>query len=105
MFPLQSLMNGSAVFANLMEEHGSHRSRTGITERKGAIDRNIGEGVKGMDDVLMQTEERNVGAVPWTTYKKYLGFAGGLIWAPVIIIILLLDQTAQGAFGAPLIRN
>ena len=97
-------MSGSAVFASLMEEHGSHKSRTGTAERKEATDRNTGEGVKGMDDSLMQTEERNVGAVPWATYEKYLGFAGGLVWAPVVIILLLLDQTAHGGFGAPLIR-
>ena len=99
MFPLQSLMNGSAVFASLMEEHGSHRSRTGTVERNGATDRNTGEGVKGMDDAIMQTEERNVGAVPWATYKKYLGFAGGLIWVPIIITLLLLDQAAHGVWS------
>jgi len=47
---------------------------------------------------LMQTEERNTGAVTWTVYKKYLGFAGGMIWAPVIVLLLTLTQGAQGAF-------
>ena len=56
-------MNGSAVFASLMEEHGSHGSQTGTAERKGATDRNTGGGVKGMDDNLMQNEERNVGYI------------------------------------------
>ena len=105
MFPLQSLMTGSAIFASLIEEYGSRGSQTGNAERKGATDKNTGEAVKGLDDNLMQTEERNVGAVPWATYEKYLGFAGGgLLWAPIIITLLLLDQAAHGGFGVPLIR-
>ena len=47
---------------------------------------------------LMQTEERNTGAVKWTVYQKYLGFAGGVIWAPIIVLLLTLTQGAQGVF-------
>ena len=103
--PLQSLMSGSAIFASLMEEYGSRESQAGNAERKAATDRSAGDPVKGMDNTLMQTEERNVGAVPWATYEKYLGYAGGgLLWAPIIIALLLLDQAANGGFGIPLIR-
>jgi ATP-binding cassette subfamily C (CFTR/MRP) protein 1 len=48
------------------------------------------------EDVLMQLEERNVGAVSWDVYKKYLRFSGGLIWAPVILFLLILTQGNQG---------
>jgi ATP-binding cassette subfamily C (CFTR/MRP) protein 1 len=48
------------------------------------------------EDVLMQLEERNVGAVPWDVYKKYLRFSGGLIWAPVILVLLFISQANQG---------
>ena len=48
------------------------------------------------EDVLMQLEERNVGAVSWEVYKKYLRFAGGLVWAPVILALLILSQANQG---------
>jgi ATP-binding cassette subfamily C (CFTR/MRP) protein 1 len=47
-------------------------------------------------DVPMQLEERNVGAVSWDVYKKYLCFAGGLVWAPVILALLTLTQANQG---------
>jgi len=53
---------------------------------------------KNSNMALMQTEERNTGAVTWTVYKKYLGFAGGMIWVPVIVLLLTLTQGAQGAF-------
>ena len=97
-------MSDSTIFASLMAEHGSHGSQTGNAERKAATHRNTGEAVKGMFDNLTQTEERNVGTVPWALYKKYLGFAGGsLVWAPIISILLLLHQAANGGFGAPLI--
>ena len=48
------------------------------------------------EDVLMQLEERNVGAVSWAVYKKYLRFAGGLVWAPVVFGLLILTQANQG---------
>lgn len=46
--------------------------------------------------VLMQEEERNTGSVTWETYGKYLSYAGGIIWAPIIILLLTLTQGAQG---------
>ena len=51
------------------------------------------------EDVLMQLEERNVGAVSWEVYKKYLRFAGGLVWAPVIVVLLILTEGNQGQAG------
>lgn len=45
---------------------------------------------------LMQTEERNIGAVTWEIYAKYLRFSGGLFWAPVIFLLLVVAQAAQG---------
>jgi hypothetical protein len=45
---------------------------------------------------LMQVEERNTGAVTWGIYSKYLRFAGGRVWAPVIVFLLTLTQAAQG---------
>lgn len=45
---------------------------------------------------LMSEEERNRGAVPMSVYTNYLRHAGGVIWAPVIIVILTLTQGASG---------
>jgi hypothetical protein len=44
----------------------------------------------------MQEEERNVGAVTWSVYKKYLENAGGLIWAPVIAALLITVEGNNG---------
>ena len=51
------------------------------------------------EDVLMQLEERNVGAVSWDIYRKYLRYAGGLVWAPVALALLILSQGNQGWSG------
>jgi len=45
---------------------------------------------------LMSEEERNRGAVSLSVYAKYLRYAGGVIWAPVIVGILTLLQGASG---------
>jgi len=45
---------------------------------------------------LMETEERNVGAVSLQVYKKYLQCAGGLFWVPVIGCFLLLNEAGNG---------
>ena len=51
-----------------------------------------------VEDVLMQEEERNTGAVGWDIYKKYLKNAGGIIWAPVIGALLLVEGNNGGIF-------
>ena len=45
---------------------------------------------------LMSEEERNKGAVTTATYSQYLKHAGGIIWAPVILLLLTLMQGASG---------
>ena len=45
---------------------------------------------------LMQQEERLTGAVSWRTYGAYFRYAGGLSWAPLIIVLTGLMQGAQG---------
>lgn len=47
-------------------------------------------------DTLMQLEERSTGAVPWSAYKSYFFYAGGIVWIPIIIIMLLLNQGMSG---------
>ncbi|KAJ6465886.1 hypothetical protein C8R45DRAFT_939475 [Mycena sanguinolenta] len=46
-------------------------------------------------DASEEDEKRNVGAVTLETYSKYLKFAGGLVWAPIILLLLTLAQAAQ----------
>lgn len=102
-------MEKSTVFAKLIEEHGSleregededeqldkRRRKTKDHEHESVVEG--GQAKKGA--ALMQTEERIVGAVTWDVYKGYLRFAGGLIWAPIVIGLLALTQGAQGTLS------
>jgi len=93
-------MASSVLFSRLMEEYGSQEQEkeTDTEKPEGS------EGKVSTDDkktekkvpALMQQEERNTGAVSWTTYKKYLQFAGGVTWGPFILLLLILGQVSQG---------
>ncbi|CAA7270432.1 unnamed protein product [Cyclocybe aegerita] len=106
------LVNDSVVFSRLMEEYGSaesevdpegpdqpdigSKSERGGKAKGAAFDDVTEEGTtKKPGAGLMQIEERNTGAVSWTTYAKYLRYAGGVIWAPFILTLLVLTQIAQ----------
>ncbi|KAF5360296.1 hypothetical protein D9758_009166 [Tetrapyrgos nigripes] len=95
----QELMEHSKLFSRLMEEYGSLEQEKEKEMKEGKP----GE-FKVSDDkkekekkaaALMQEEERNTGAVSWSTYKKYLQYAGGVTWGPFIIFILTLAQVSQ----------
>ena len=91
-----------------MEEYGSLEAEDEDEEAKGSSKRKAKKDAGGNDDsteeggakkrngALMQMEERNTGAVTWSTYAKYLRYAGGVVWGPFIILILTLTQGAQG---------
>lgn len=94
-------MQDSTIFSSLMEEYGTLDAQAG-EKALGArgntrIANNLDEKArKEVEAALMQAEERNTGAVSWGVYKKYLRFAGGLIWAPIILSLLVLNEGAQG---------
>ena len=101
-------MADSVVFSRLIEEYGSQEEEEEgevIDERRkrqkakaaGSDESTEEAGPKKASDPLMQLEERNTGAVTWSIYKDYLRFAGGVSWAPFIILFLTLTQAAQGA--------
>jgi len=92
--PTQSLTDRRTVFSSLIEEYGS-KGEKAQDFRKGAPENNVTDSNKATGDDLMQAEERNTGAVSWGTYKKYLEFAGGVIWVPIIITLLFLNQASQ----------
>jgi ATP-binding cassette subfamily C (CFTR/MRP) protein 1 len=82
-YKYQSLTSDGLVFSRLMDEFGNAESRK--DNRKDRIAGLAKNGIEPLqykpdsaEDVLMQLEERNVGAVTWDVYKKYLRFAGGL---------------------------
>ena len=94
-------MSDGPVFSRLIDEYGNARKDT-QKDRIPGLARNDHKPLQykpeSAEDVLMQLEERNVGAVSWEIYKKYLRFAGGLAWAPVILVLLILAQGSQGWF-------
>lgn len=104
----QDLVANGSTFSRLMEEYGSLEAESENEEIKdfskrkskktqGANDDGSEEGgSKRGSGALMQVEERNTGAVTWSTYANYLRFAGGVIWGPFILLILTLTQGAQG---------
>ncbi|KAJ7123626.1 multidrug resistance-associated ABC transporter [Mycena epipterygia] len=94
-----TLMKDGVVFCRLMQEYGNldHEDRVAVKSERGAIaagDKDVLDAKKDQA-ALMQTEERQTGAVSWQTYGKYLKFAGGVIWAPVILGLLTFTQAAQ----------
>ncbi|KAJ6465868.1 multidrug resistance-associated ABC transporter [Mycena sanguinolenta] len=96
----ETLMKDGVIFSKLMEEYGN-LDEEHASEGKGAkkavavaVDQEDAD-PKKEQAALMQEEERNVGAVTLETYSKYLKFAGGLVWAPIILLLLTLAQAAQ----------
>ncbi|KAF9472565.1 multidrug resistance-associated ABC transporter [Pholiota conissans] len=100
------LMADSVVFSRIMDEYGNleieeekaKEKKLKARQAKGLSDDATEEEAspkKPKDAALMQIEERNTGAVSWTTYRKYLKFAGGVIWAPAILLLLTIAQAAQ----------
>jgi len=93
-------MKDSVVFSRLMDEYGNLEQQKQMEESREAQE-GVPENSHKHDDKkgavdLMQDEERNIGAVTWTIYTKYMRFAGGLFWAPLILLLLTLSQGAQG---------
>jgi ATP-binding cassette, subfamily C (CFTR/MRP), member 1 len=97
------LMKDSVVFASLMDEYGrleqqADRKGSRKPQAKVVAESNVDTSSKAIDATLMQTEERNTGAVSWDVYKKYMKYAGGVGWAPIIIGLLLLGEAARGVW-------
>ena len=96
----QSLTSDGPVFSRLMDEYGNESRKDNRKERIAGLANNGIEPFEykpnSAEDVLMQLEERNIGAVSWEVYKKYLRFAGGVGWAPVVLVLLIFSQAVQG---------
>jgi len=93
-------MNESILFSGLIEEYGSQHEelKTEGSKRADVKDEAGGGAQKEGDAAIMQEEERNTGAVTWEVYARYLRLAGGIIWGPIIIILLTAVQGAAGTF-------
>ncbi|KAF8192931.1 multidrug resistance-associated ABC transporter [Pholiota molesta] len=92
------LYSSGAALSRLIEEHGHGESGKQTNTRNGPLHGPITKkGSDATEAALMQEEERNVGAVTWSVYKKYLENAGGLIWAPVIAALLITVEGNNGS--------
>ncbi|KAJ7607493.1 multidrug resistance-associated ABC transporter [Roridomyces roridus] len=92
----QTLMQESQTFARLMEEHGNiQQEEDPAADDKMHTVADHKEAPKKPQAALMQKEERVTGAVSAETYAKYLQYAGGIVWAPVILLLLTMAQGAQ----------
>ncbi|KAI0929440.1 hypothetical protein AcV7_005292 [Taiwanofungus camphoratus] len=96
------LMNDSHIFSRLMEEYGNleqEDAQKDEAQNKAQESEGTSPGdndKKGKGD-LMQAEERVTGSVTYAIYAKYLRYAGGLVWVPIIVLLLCLTQGAQVA--------
>jgi hypothetical protein len=101
----QHLMANGVMFSRLMEDYGSldkedPKAAKVKAEKAAVVAEDHGDaGTKKVQATLMQIEERNVGAVEWETYRQYLKFAGGMRWGPIIVVLLVLAQAAQGGLS------
>ena len=93
-------MGDSIVFSRLMYEYGNLEQEKQM-DKSGKSEGDAAQKPDELNDQtagaeLMQVEERNTGAVTWGIYSKYLRFAGGRVWAPIILLLLTVTQGAQG---------
>ncbi|KDQ52618.1 hypothetical protein JAAARDRAFT_40221 [Jaapia argillacea MUCL 33604] len=97
----QDLMANSVLFSRLLTEYGN-RDKDG---RLGAVDKDKASiyakaspskvDGKSNETTLMQLEDRNIGAVTYSTYAKYLKFGGSIWWFPWILLMLVLYEGAS----------
>lgn len=94
-------MSDSVIFSRLMEEYGTQEKdkdgegeKVEETAKETDVDSIKEKGAKKTH--LMQDEERVTGSVAGSVYTKYLKYAGGLVWAPVLVLMLIGYQGSQG---------
>ncbi|KAI0085949.1 multidrug resistance-associated ABC transporter [Irpex rosettiformis] len=96
---IYGLATKSALFSRLLAEYGARdnpEDAVNATHRHEPIVENV-EVTKKSDIGLMQAEERVTGSVATRMYARYLHYAGGIFWGPMICALLLLAQGAQVA--------
>ncbi|KAF7792645.1 hypothetical protein EIP86_003742 [Pleurotus ostreatoroseus] len=99
----QDLMADSVLFSHVMEEYGTQDKDKDeeIEEKEGEKEEEKdADGDKSKDGKathLMQEEERLTGSVSNSVYAEYFRYAGGLIWALIIVTMLTLYQGSSVA--------
>ncbi|EJD45444.1 ATP-dependent bile acid permease [Auricularia subglabra TFB-10046 SS5] len=92
----QELLALGGEFARLIDEFGTEKQeRRAHTRRKTVVEDDVTDGAP--DEALMQEEDRVLGQVQFSTYKKYFRAAGGVAWMPWLLACLTLGQVLQVA--------
>ncbi|KAG9227354.1 hypothetical protein CCMSSC00406_0004107 [Pleurotus cornucopiae] len=91
------LVESNIAFARVLEEFGSQGNELGVPGQASwkltqASEGKSQGGPLDSPSQLMQDEERVTGAVTWETYSKYFRYGGGILWVPLIVILLIVDQ-------------
>ncbi|KAI0718208.1 multidrug resistance-associated ABC transporter [Cerioporus squamosus] len=101
------LIQSSQMFARLIDEYGSQDKQeepdvndlqkpdAKQEDSKAAVPE-AAQNLDGAQD-LMQAEERLTGSVSWSVYAKYFRFAGGFLGFAVLVLFVVLSQSAQVA--------
>ncbi|KAE8214065.1 hypothetical protein CF327_g2493 [Tilletia walkeri] len=94
------LSRKGGVFSKLIEEHGveeNEEQKEDQKEDKEELKKPGKEAVKVVSGGagLMTDEEREVGAVSFKVYWRYLSSAGSVWWAPLLLTIMTLIQVSQ----------
>lgn len=98
-------MKDSVLFSRVMEEYGSreHGKSDQASLQETLVEpkaKDANQGKPTTTDKLIQDEERLVGAVSGTVYKRYFKYAGGYSRLFVILVLLVAFQGAQGTYLA-----
>lgn len=106
-------MNSGRMFSRLIEEYGSQEKQeeeaAAVDDTQNPVDGEkdataaMPEAAQDLKDpqALMQEEERLTGAVSWSVYTKYFGFAGGILGFLLLVLFVVLAQGAQGEWLFP----
>ncbi|KAJ7224699.1 multidrug resistance-associated ABC transporter, partial [Mycena pura] len=99
-----SLSQSGNLFPRLIAEYGSKQdgeklgAKDAVTHTRGdagnLTDFQMAD-EKKLATALMQVEERNIGAVTWTVYRRYLVYAGSALWGLLVAAVLILGQGSQ----------
>jgi ATP-binding cassette, subfamily C (CFTR/MRP), member 1 len=93
------------TFANLMRDHAGFQTlmeTTSVEDREepdaaaAAVSTAVVEGdtkkKKKKVKALMQTEERAIASVPWSTYGNYIRMSGTIFNGPLVVFLLIIAQ-------------
>ncbi|KAI0795051.1 multidrug resistance-associated ABC transporter [Abortiporus biennis] len=105
----KELVQNSTLFSRVLQESRKTDEEdvhdNSITQASASIQKSVSkekttveskdEALKTENAALMQEEERNTGSVDAQVYVGYLRYAGGIFWAPVIVLLLVLFEGVQ----------